>query len=63
MTTTAERNDLPSRELATQYDPAVAEVPLYQHWIAAGYFRADEQRVLSGERKPFSIVLPPPNVT
>ncbi|HEY5114288.1 MAG TPA: class I tRNA ligase family protein, partial [Nakamurella sp.] len=63
MTTTAERNDLPSRELATQYDPAVAEVPLYQRWLDAGYFRADEQRVLSGERRPFSIVLPPPNVT
>jgi len=63
VTTTAERNDLPSRELATQYDPAVAEVPLYQRWLDAGYFRADEQRVLSGERRPFSIVLPPPNVT
>ena len=44
MTTTAERNDLPSRELATQYDPAVAEVPLYQRWLDAGYFRADAQR-------------------
>ncbi len=36
---------------------------MYQRWLAAGYFRADEQRVLSGERTPFSIVLPPPNVT
>ena len=31
--------------------------------MEAGYFTADEQRVLSGERKPFSMVLPPPNVT
>jgi valyl-tRNA synthetase len=38
-------------------------MPLYQRWLAAGYFHADEQKVLSGERKPFSIVLPPPNVT
>ncbi|MET3803854.1 valyl-tRNA synthetase [Nakamurella sp. UYEF19] len=49
--------------LPTHYDPAAVEVPLYQRWLAAGYFKADEQKVLSGERKPFSIVLPPPNVT
>jgi valyl-tRNA synthetase len=63
VTTTADRDEQPSRELATQYDPAAVEVPLYERWVRAGYFRADEQRVLSGERRPFSIVLPPPNVT
>ena len=50
-------------DLPKNYDPAAVEVALYQRWMQAGYFRADEQRVLSGERKPFSIVLPPPNVT
>ncbi|SDO23184.1 valyl-tRNA synthetase [Nakamurella panacisegetis] len=50
-------------DLPAQYDPAAVEVPLYQRWLQAGYFTADEKRVLSGERKPFSIVLPPPNVT
>ena len=50
-------------ELAKQYDPAAVEVPLYQRWVEAGYFKADEQKVLRGERRPFSIVLPPPNVT
>ena len=54
---------MPIRELPTQYDPAAVEVPLYQGWLAAGYFHADEQAVLSGAKKPFSIVLPPPNVT
>jgi len=49
--------------LPAQYDPATVEVPTYQRWVAAGYFTADPSRVLSGERKPFSIVLPPPNVT
>jgi valyl-tRNA synthetase len=49
--------------LPTQYDPAAVEVATYRRWVDAGYFRADEQRVLSGERRPFSIVLPPPNVT
>jgi valyl-tRNA synthetase len=53
----------PTETLATQYDPAAVEVPTYQAWLQAGYFRADESRVLSGERRPFSIVLPPPNVT
>ncbi|HET8588319.1 MAG TPA: valine--tRNA ligase [Nakamurella sp.] len=53
----------PASTLPTQYDPAAVEVALYQRWMQAGYFRADEQRVLSGERTPFSIVLPPPNVT
>jgi valyl-tRNA synthetase len=53
----------PTPDLPTQYDPAAVEVALYRKWLDAGYFHADEQRVLSGERKPFSIVLPPPNVT
>ena len=53
----------PALDLPTQYDPAAVEVATYQRWVDAGYFRADEARVLSGERKPFSIVLPPPNVT
>ncbi|WP_051264915.1 valine--tRNA ligase [Nakamurella lactea] len=54
----ADPDDLPKN-----YDPAAVEVALYQRWLEAGYFHADEQRVLSGERRPFSIVLPPPNVT
>lgn len=52
----------PADDLPKTYDPAAVEVTLYQRWLDAGYFRADEQRVLSGERAPFSIVLPPPNV-
>ncbi|MCU1688914.1 MAG: valine--tRNA ligase, partial [Jatrophihabitantaceae bacterium] len=38
-------------------------VATYRRWEAAGYFTADPSKVLSGGRKPFSIVLPPPNVT
>ncbi len=49
--------------MPTQYDPESVEVTTYQRWMDAEYFRADEKRVLSGERKAFSIVLPPPNVT
>jgi valyl-tRNA synthetase len=57
------RPENPATDLPTHYDPAGVEETLYQRWLDAGYFRADEQKVLSGERTPFSIVLPPPNVT
>lgn len=51
------------RELPASYDPSAVEGALYQQWLAEGYFKADPAAVLSGDRKPFSIVLPPPNVT
>ncbi|MFC4534107.1 valine--tRNA ligase [Sphaerisporangium dianthi] len=46
-------------ELPTQYAPADVETPSYERWVAEGHFTAD---VGSG-REPYSIVLPPPNVT
>jgi len=63
VTDTAPASPATLSALPTQYDPAAVEVSTYRRWVDAGYFRADEQRVLSGERRPFSIVLPPPNVT
>lgn len=45
--------------LPTQWNPAEVEADLYQHWVDAGYFHADA----ASNRPPFSIVLPPPNVT
>ncbi|MBB4933350.1 valyl-tRNA synthetase [Lipingzhangella halophila] len=45
--------------LPTQYAPGEVEDRLYRRWIAAGYFEADPK---SG-KSPFSIVIPPPNVT
>jgi valyl-tRNA synthetase len=48
-----------TRELPTQYAPAEVEAKLYDRWVAAGYFVADP----SSEKEPFSIVIPPPNVT
>ncbi len=35
------------------------EAELYERWVAAGYFTADA----SSDKPPYSIVLPPPNVT
>ncbi len=47
------------RSLPTQYAPAEVETRVYDRWIAAGYFEADPK----SERRPYSIVIPPPNVT
>jgi valyl-tRNA synthetase len=46
-------------ELPKAYDPKEVEPRWYEVWEKAGYFRADPTR--GGE--PYSIVLPPPNVT
>ena len=48
-----------SRELASSFSPNEIEAPLYQKWMKAGYFTADA----TSSKPPFSIVLPPPNVT
>jgi valyl-tRNA synthetase len=45
--------------LPKSWDPGAVEAPLYQAWVDAGYFTAD---ATSG-KPPYSIVLPPPNVT
>ncbi|MGH7141263.1 MAG: valine--tRNA ligase [Minisyncoccia bacterium] len=43
------------------YDPASTEPAIYERWEKSGFFNPDK---LPGDRKePFSIVLPPPNVT
>jgi valyl-tRNA synthetase len=46
-------------DLATKYDPASVEVPTYQRWLDLGVFTAHPE---SG-RRPYAIVIPPPNVT
>ena len=46
-------------ELPAQFNPSQIESELYQKWLSAGYFRANPD---SG-KEPFSIVIPPPNVT
>jgi valyl-tRNA synthetase len=47
------------RELASSFIPGDIEGPLYSNWIDAGYFTADA----SSSKEPFTIVIPPPNVT
>src|ERR1700722_1451205 len=55
----------PVSELPQQYDAATAEPEIYQRWLEAGAFRADASQSdrAGGGRDPFTIVVPPPNVT
>ena len=46
-------------DLPTRYDPASVEGRWYQYWEDSGYFQADPDPA----RKPYTIVIPPPNVT
>ncbi len=48
-----------SKELAKTYDPKDIEDRLYQKWEENKYFHAEADR----SRKPFTIVMPPPNIT
>src|ERR1700733_15329692 len=48
------------------YDSKAVEVKIYKEWEDSGYFNPDvciEKGVTSKDAEPFSIVLPPPNVT
>lgn len=47
------------KQLDKVYDHKTTEKKIYDMWIKGGYFRAE----IDPEKKPFSIVMPPPNVT
>lgn len=46
------------REMPTKYDPQSVERGRYRWWLEKGFFHAR-----GGSKKPYSIVIPPPNVT
>jgi len=50
--------------LPDRFDPSV-ESKIYERWLDAGCFHADADRSarIGGDREPFTIVIPPPNVT
>ena len=48
-----------SKELAKTYDPKGIEDRLYQKWMDKKYFHAEVDET----KKPFTIVIPPPNIT
>ena len=47
------------KELPKVYDPHVVEKKIYDMWLKGNYFHAERDP----EKKPFTIVIPPPNVT
>ena len=47
------------KELPKIYDHKAAEKKVYEMWQEGGYFRGE----IDPDKKPFSIVMPPPNVT
>lgn len=49
-------------ELAKTYSPAEVESGLYDWWDNQGYFQPNDSDLTEG-RKPFVIIMPPPNVT
>ncbi|MCR4651083.1 MAG: valine--tRNA ligase [Lachnospiraceae bacterium] len=48
-----------SKELAKTYDPKSIEDRIYKNWMDKKYFHAEVDR----SKKPFTIVMPPPNIT
>ena len=46
-------------ELEKTYNPSEIEKRLYEKWVKNGYFHAEVDR----SKKPFTIVMPPPNIT
>ncbi|CAD2077699.1 valine--tRNA ligase [Phocicoccus schoeneichii] len=47
------------KEMSTKYNPQEVERGKYKEWVEKGYFEAD----VDSHKPPFSIVIPPPNVT
>ena len=47
------------KELAKTYDPSIIEDRTYAKWMGRKYFHTEVDR----SKKPFTIVMPPPNIT
>ncbi len=47
------------KEIAKTYDPKQVEEKLYNKWMEKDYFHA----VIEHDKEPFTIVIPPPNIT
>lgn len=47
------------KEMQKTYDPKIVEDKLYAEWMDKGYFHAETD----SRKKPYTIVMPPPNIT
>jgi len=59
VTQTPETRELATPTLPAQYTPADVESRRYEAWVSEGVFTADA----ASDKPPFTIVIPPPNVT
>ncbi len=48
-----------AKNIAKTYDPSEFEDRIYNEWVEKGYFHAEADK----NKEPFTIVIPPPNVT
>ena len=48
-----------AKNIAKNYDPKSFEDSHYNRWVTKGYFHAE----IDAKKKPYTIVIPPPNVT
>ncbi|MBU2504438.1 MAG: class I tRNA ligase family protein, partial [Candidatus Omnitrophica bacterium] len=46
-------------DIPSQYNPKEVEEKIHQLWLKGDCFNAD----INPQKKPFSIVIPPPNIT
>ncbi|MED5016136.1 valine--tRNA ligase [Paenibacillus chibensis] len=54
-----EQDNKLTTEMPTTYDPKAAEEKWYKYWIEGEFFKAGQRK----DAKPYTIVIPPPNVT
>lgn len=48
-----------NKELSKSYEPKMVEEKIYKFWLKNNYFKAEVDQ----EKEPYTIVMPPPNVT
>ena len=48
-----------AKELAKSYNPSEVEDKIYDFWVKENYFHSE----IDKEKKPYTIVMPPPNIT
>ena len=48
-----------AKEMPKTYEPQEAEDRIYNNWMEKGYFHTEIDR----SKKPYTIVMPPPNIT
>ena len=53
------RQEIKIMEMEKTYNPAAIEEKIYDRWLQKKYFHAEVDR----SKKPFTIVMPPPNIT